>query len=507
MRRPSASLARRSLVSLTWNSIANLTTLPVSFVQTVLLARLLPVEYFGIHAGLLAFSGVAWALLESGFAAAFLHRAPETEDEEQSMAVFFTLRVLVVLVWMAGLALVALVFLRDVRRMALLSTAVGGGLLRIANAGQVLLHRRVAHRRLAVMDMLQTGLVFGLSLGIAAWSGSIWALLVGPWVMALVFGVLLFAWRPVWRPRFSLDTTILRYFLNYGRRASPGVFLGAALDHMDDLWTNLYLGDLALGFYSRAYRFATYPRIILADPLNALALGIYAELKQDRRRLSRAFFQINALLVRSSFGLGGLMVAVAPQLVRVLLGERWLPMTTALQLLLIYALLEPLKQTIAYVLAASGRPEQVSRVRLLQLVVLLGGLYALGPRWGIIGVALAVDLMALLGVILLLRAALRLVDVSLLRLFAPPGLALLAGAAVVELAMLGLEQAWQLAHAPWLALVVGACAYSAAYGLVLLALERRALWETVREALAMVARRQPEAPAEPEPPAEDGCEI
>lgn len=480
MTRPRSSLARRSLVSLTWNSFANLVTLPVSFVQTVLLARLLPVEYFGIQAGLLALSGMAWAVLEFGLGAAFLHRSPQTEDEDRAMAVFFTLRLMTALAWTLTMVGVAVVFLSDLRRLALLATALSGGALRVVNAGQVLLARRVQHRRLAVMDILQTGAVFVCSVGLAALSGSIWALLVAPAVMAVIFGLALFVWRPVWRPRLSLEPDIVRYFWEYGRRACVGVFLGVALDHVDDLWINLYLGDLALGFYSRAYRFATYPKVILAEPLNTLALGIYAELKHDRLRLSRAFFQLNALLARSSFGLAGLMVAVAPQFIRLLLGERWLPMLPAFRLLLVYALLEPLKFTISHVLSATGRPERVSRARLAQLAALGVGLFTLGPRYGIVGVALAVDGMLFLGLGLQLADSRAVVDFSPGRLFGPPALALAGGMLAVTGLDAGVGAAWNFDAAPWLALVVRSLAFSLGYGLLLLALERRALLDSLR---------------------------
>lgn len=492
MTRPASSLARRSLVSFTWNSFANLVTLPVSFAQTVLLARLLPVEYFGLQAGLLAFSSVAWAALELGLGAAFLHRAPQTEDEERAMAVFFTLRLMTALVWTLIMVGAALVFLDDLRRTALLATALAGGALRVVNAGQTLLARRVQHRRLALMDIAQTGAVFVLSVGIAALSGSIWALLVAPAAMALIFWLALFVWRPVWRPRLSLEPAIVRYFVDYGRRAGVGVFLGVALDHLDDLWINLYLGDLALGYYSRAYRFATYPKVILAEPLNALALGIYAALKQDRLRLSRAFFQLNALLTRSSFGLAGCLVAVAPQFIRLLLGARWLPMLPAFRLLLIYALLEPLKFTISHILSATGLPERVSRARLAQLAALGGGLFVLGPRYGIVGVALAVDLMLFVGIGLLLRDSRTVVDFSPARLFGPPVLALATG----MLAVAGLDwaagAAWNFAGAPWLALAARSLAFGLGYGLPLLALERQALLDSLRWAWAVWIGSRPE---------------
>ena len=44
-------LAKRSLFSISWNFLANLAVNGVAFVRAILLARLLPVNVFGIYAG------------------------------------------------------------------------------------------------------------------------------------------------------------------------------------------------------------------------------------------------------------------------------------------------------------------------------------------------------------------------------------------------------------------------------------------------------------------------
>ena len=147
----------------------------------------------------------------------------------------------------------------------------------------------------------------------------------------------------------------------------------------------------------RAYTFATYPRRLLAMPVNAVAGGAYAELKGDRPGLSRAFFSSNALLVRSGFLLGGLLVLVAPEFTRLALGERWLPMVPAFRLMAVFTLLDPIRVTVSSLFVAVGRPEQVVRVRLWQLAAMVVGLFALGSRWGITGVAVVVDGVLLLG--------------------------------------------------------------------------------------------------------------
>jgi O-antigen/teichoic acid export membrane protein len=220
-------------------------------------------------------------------------------------------------------------------------------------------------------------------------------------------------------PEDKWDLTITHADDDAGEAAYESV-----TDRIDDLWTGFYLGATSLGFYSRAYTFATYPRQILAAPTNTVAAGTYAELKGKRRLLSQAFFRINALLVRTGFFLAGILVLIAPEFIRIVLGEKWMPMLTVFRLMLVFTLLDPIKITVGYLFVAMGKPEQLLRVQVIQLTVLVGGVYLLGPSLDIVGVALAVDAMLVVGIAILLQQARKFVNYSLLWLFGAPSVAL-----------------------------------------------------------------------------------
>ena len=365
--------------------------------------------------------------------------------------------------------------------------------LEITQTPRLILVRRVVHRRLALLQFVDAILTTAVAVGLALLGATLWALLSTDVVVMVVSMVGLFLWRPVWRPRFGWNRDVVRYYLSFGSRnfAAGGLLL--ALDRVDDLWTLRYLGDTALGYYSRAYTFATYPRRILAGPVNQVAGGTYAELKSERKRLSQAFFRTNALLVRSGFLMAGLLALIAPELIAILLGEKWMPMLQAFRLMLVYTLLDPIKMTVGDLFVAVGRPELVLRVRLGQLAVMVVGLFALGTRYGIAGVALAVDAMVVVGIVVLLWQARQYVDYSVRRLFLAPALALAAGlaAGLGAMALLGSLFPSSL----WTATIKTA-AFLLAYAAVLFVLERpliRSLLASVKGMRARGAKANVEA--------------
>jgi O-antigen/teichoic acid export membrane protein len=476
------NLARRSVRSVTWNVIAHTARLPILFVQSVILARLLPVEYFGINAGVTAIIILTSSIAEFGFGSAYLHRSPETLDEERTTAVYFTLKFIFFTIWVILLLAFGIIFFSGLRQLVLIVLSISAYLLSIFSPARSLLVRRVQHGRLAFIDLTGTLLVFVCTFAVAVLTRSIWALLVTPIVMLIWSTILLYIWRPVWRPRFIWDPSGFKYYINFGSKTVVGKFLGVTLDKVDDLWTNLFLGDLSMGFYSRAYKFATYPRTLMAMPVNVVTGGTYSELKYDQVRLSQAFFRVNALLIRTGFLFAGWLAVIAPHFIVLFLGARWLPMLDAFRLMLIFTLFDPIKSNIGSLLLAVGKPEKVSLARLIQLVVLGAGLFILGSRFDIAGVALAVDLMLVVGIALVLFFTKPHVHFSIRRLFLVPTIALIVGLVLSWLA----TNYWDLTSSEWLAGFVKSIAFCLGYLLVLLGFEGKLLYTAFVETFSHI---------------------
>ena len=311
------SLAERSINSAAWNVVANIVKLPVGLIHTILLARLLSVELFGIYGGVMALIAIINPFFDLGMTSAYLHRAKETEDEELALRVLFSMRFILDSLQTILLLIIANIFFGDTRKTVLIIAALTVGMTRLFGTPKLLLIRRIQHRRLAILELTGTLLAAVFSILIAWLTVSIWALLTSSIVGLIWSFMVLYLWKPVWRPRFAWDHSTVRYYLTFGGRIQVANVIGVVIDNIDDLWTNLYLGDMALGFYSKAYKFATYPRTILALPIQKVSTGTFAELKYDRNGLSKAFFRTSALLVRSGFLLAGWLAMIAPEFIMI----------------------------------------------------------------------------------------------------------------------------------------------------------------------------------------------
>jgi len=418
------NVAKRSIDSVTWNLLSNLIILPIGFIHSIILARFLPVEYFGIFGGVVALVILVTRFFDFGLTPSFLHRSNETEDEFKAIENLFTLRLLLSSIQVLFLITIGVIFFSGSRQTVLLVLALTGFFTSILSTPKLLLTRQIKFKPLAILNIASTLISAITASIIAIVSSSIWALLSSSITSLIVLVIFFYIWKPNWKPRLSVNFSIIKYYIRYGSRVQIGDLLSVILDNIDDLWTNLYLGDIPLGFYSRAYKFATYPRSIIVMPIQTVANSTYAELKFDRKRLSQAFFRVNAFLIRAGFLIAGLFFIISPQFIRIFLGEEWMPMLLTFRLLLIFAMLDPIKGSIANVLIASGVPNKLIRIRFFQLVFLIFSLFSLGNIYGTIGVAMSMDIMLFIGIVALYNSVRPYVDFSLRRLFLSPVISL-----------------------------------------------------------------------------------
>jgi len=315
---------------------------------------------------------------------------------------------------------------------------------------------------------------------VAYYGFNIYALLMDNILTALINIVFFYILRPVWKPKFIWSTQVFKYFVNFGARQVLGTWLFDALQRIDKLWIMSVLGDTPLGFYSKAYSFAKFPNEFLGTSMDEVAVGTYAELKYDRSGISHAFNRANSVIIRAGFFIVGIMALVAPEFIRIALGVKWMPMLMTFRLLLPFTMFDPIKNTLSSIFIAVGKPEIIVKVRLLQLAVLVAGLYSLGTYFKIEGAAMAIDLMVIIGTFYMLRLASKYVDFSLKKLFVFPFIGLFLGLAGGYLC----SRFFPAMQSDILTATIKSAAFTGIYGAILVLFDRKeilAILKTIRK--------------------------
>jgi O-antigen/teichoic acid export membrane protein len=473
-------IASKAVYGSAFNIGSTAITLVLGFVRSVLLARLLVPEDFGVMALAIFFLRLVGRVHAFDFDAAFTHRHI---DCDEVVSTHFVLR-LVMGVVLASIAVIAAPFLQRAYpghpRLGQVLTvlAVLEVIKWVNSTPQVLLSKELRFKRLALLDVSGSTMALVVAVPMALSGAGVWSL-VGEQASGVLVRVIgLWGFRRPWNVSLRVDWGLVKWYFSFGIAGFLSSNLNFLLDRFDDFWTGTALGSTALGLYSKAYEFAHYPRRVVADPVAAVFFPAFAGLQHDRERLSKAYFRVCSLVIRAGFLFAGVLVLVTPEFIHLFLGDKWLPMAFTFQLMLIYTLFDPLLVISSRLTTAVGEPRALTKVKFTQLLFFVPAVITLARFFGINGVAVAADLMLVLGIVIILARVRRYVDFSLWRMMGYPalGLALALSAALLVQAQLHISGAVS-------SLLSKAIVATVVYGAVLLTFE----WEQLLNAVQLVS--------------------
>jgi O-antigen/teichoic acid export membrane protein len=228
--------------------------------------------------------------------------------------------------------------------------------------------------------------------------------LMGFGVWSLVFGMLLSKaiqttqyWiyqRPwIWLKPQPWDRQVLSSMVRFGVPTTLSGFMTFFQNSIDTWYVGRQLGQVAVGYYSRAFSLTTrINRMVTGALFGQVLFSSYSVMQEERSRLARAYLKSTNMvyLMMTPVSLG--MAVTAPLLVQVLIGERWMPMVPVWQFFSLYGLTQPISANSSPVFMAVGKPKNNVVASLVLLSVMLPLLLILTPAYGIVGAAIAVSL-------------------------------------------------------------------------------------------------------------------
>lgn len=408
------SIAQKAVRGSAYSVAASAVTILLGAVRTYLMVLFLLPDEIGLAALAVFYVDLGRRVVGLGIRSAYIQ---QTDSGEPARRTFIAMSLIVGL---AGLGLVAL--LAPVIRFFypaytgldyLIWFYAGFSVLMLVNqVRDTFLEKDMAFGQIAAADILGalTKTITGPTLAYLGYG--VWAIM-GEFAVGTLtrFSILQFfrrheSFRPGW------DRNAVKHLWEYGRSVWVSSNLAFLIDNFDDFWVGTALGKGSLGLYNKAYEFSRYPRRVVANPILSVFFPTFARLQDDRIRLSRAFFRAASLVVRFGALLSLTVILAAPEAFRLFLPGEWQPMRLTFQLMILYTFLDPLNLVAQDLLFATGHPGPIARVRRLQFLVFVPAVI-LGARFfDIEGVALAADVMILVGTVILFRQTASVVDYS-----------------------------------------------------------------------------------------------
>jgi len=377
----------RSLVhGMAWTGIMKWSGQVLSWVATILVARMLTPADYGIMAMAIAFIGIVEMISEFGVGSAVINFRDLRSDEIAqlngiSLALGFGGFIL------SCIAAVPLswFFKTDELTLVIIVLASGFILLGLKAVPYGILQKEMRFKFLALVEALQM-LIQAISVvGFALLGFSYWTLVLGNLVGTVIATVCLVGARPLGFaiPRLNQLRDVLAY--------SWGVVGSRMLWYLygtsDAFIVGRLLGQAALGFYSFGLALANMAVEKVAGMSNQVTTSLFGAVQHDHAALRRYLLILTEGFTVVSFPFTIGLALVAEELVWVVLGEKWLPIVAPMQILAISASYRSVSNIPTQVLFATkdSRPSLWNNVL---CVAIFPPAFLVASQWGIVGIAM-----------------------------------------------------------------------------------------------------------------------
>ena len=248
-----------------------------------------------------------------------------------------------------------------------------------------MLNRAMEFRKVAIAQTIGAVLGTVVAVVMAIAGKGVWSLVVASLITASATTVLVWMYSSV-RISFVFRRSQTREIVHFGLNLSGFQVVNYVARNADNLLVGRYLGGAPLGYYQMGYMLMTYPINKFAAVVAQVVYPALATLRDQEERFRAAYLRACRLIALVTFPLMfGLAVTAGP-FVRVLLGERWMPVAALLAVFGPLGAVQSVFTTTGLIYNTTGRTDLQFRWTILTSVIYVLS-FVLGLRWGILGVA------------------------------------------------------------------------------------------------------------------------
>ena len=355
--------------SLIWKFLERGGVQGVQFVLSIILARLVSPEDYGVIALLLVFIQIATVFIQSGFNTALIQK--KDSDDLDFSSIFYLSFVVAAVLYV--ILFFTAPFVAKFYKSELLTkllrvislTLFFGAINSVQNA---YVSKTMQFRRFFFSSM---GAVIGSGIiGIIfAYKGfGVWALVYQQLVKDFLICIIL--WFTVkWRPKLLFSIKRIRTLFSFGWKLLISALLNTIFQNIYNLIVGKIYDKEMLGYFNRGHQF---PQVIASNLDGSIqsvmlpTLSAHNDNVAEVKRITRRSISMSAfLLMPCMFGLA----AVAEPLVKVLLTEKWLPCVPFLQLACISYALYPIHTANLTGINALGRSDVFLKLEIIKKII------------------------------------------------------------------------------------------------------------------------------------------
>ena len=338
----------------------------VSFIVSVILARMLSPDDYSVVSIVAIFFAFANLIIYSGLNTALVQKKDVSiEDFSVVLYVNLAVSILIYVLLFAFAPLIAKLYHKDI----LVAVFRIMGLILIINAFNAVLcsyiSSRLEFKKFFFATIIGTVISAFVGIAMAKTGFGPWALIAQQMTNITIDTIILFA-TTKFKPVFIFSTERLKPLVRFSWKILVSGLITTIYDESLPLIVGLKFTTTDLAFYAKGKRFPSLLGNSISDSISSVIFPIMSKLQDDRESLleyTRRFIQVSSFLIFPiMFGL----FAVSDNLVYVLLTEKWMPCSIYLRIFCISCMLNIIQVGNLQTIKALGRSDIVLKLEIIK---------------------------------------------------------------------------------------------------------------------------------------------
>ncbi|MBE6211091.1 MAG: lipopolysaccharide biosynthesis protein [Rikenellaceae bacterium] len=325
-----------------WSIAEKVGSMLLQMVVSIVVARLLVPEDFGVIAILTFFTSLSLVMVDSGFSQTLIRKESPSAEDYHSV---FAFNVAVAVMLYAVLVAVAPAVARYYDLPVIAEIAPVLFLLLPINALCVIqntIFTREFRFRLLSQATFAASLVAGaVAIAMALMGCGVWSL-VGQRVTTLAVKTAILWICSDWRPSHRFTMRPVREMAPFSFRLLSTDLIASIYNNISQMFIGKIYSADTLGFFNQAQKFKDLPLTSAMQSVQSVTYPAFSKIGDQREKFAESYRQVLMVVAFMLFPVMTGIAAVAEDLFALLLGEKWMPTVPYLQILCLTGLFQPL---------------------------------------------------------------------------------------------------------------------------------------------------------------------
>ena len=347
-----------------WSVAEKLGSIALQMVVSIVVARLLLPEDFGVLAILTFFTALSIVVIDSGYSQTLIRKSEPTEADYKSVFIFnigVSLALYALLVAISPL-------IADYYNLPIISRIAPVLMLLLPLSALCVIQNTIFAREfrfatLSRINFAASAVAGGVAIAMALCNCGVWSL-VGQRIAQIVVKAILLWFYGSWRCRGAFSIESLRSMGGFSFRLMGVDMISYLYNNIAQLFIGKIYSADTLGYFNQAQKLKELPVTSAVQSFQSVTYPALANVKENPAKLADSYRRVLMIVAAVMFPVMVGMIAVADDMFTLLLTERWAATVPYFKILSLAGLLYPLSMIAYNILKVSGDGKTILRLEI-----------------------------------------------------------------------------------------------------------------------------------------------